>query len=235
MSAGPVDHDRFLAWLDVYERLWRTAGAAGLDALFSEDAQYLQSPYEPPHSGLAEIAAMWEATRDGPDEAFTMERSVVAVDGDTGIARVVVCYGEPVTQEYTDLWLVRFDDTGRATRFEEWPYWPSRGHTAAPRTPTVVVDAAQVAGDRWAEWVRSAALSSGVYRIAAGQPDTQSPHDEDEVYVVLRGAASLVVEDVAHPVHAGTLAFVPARAAHRFVEVAEDLEVAVVFAPPESG
>jgi mannose-6-phosphate isomerase-like protein (cupin superfamily) len=235
MTAGPLDHDRFLAWLDGYERLWRTAGADGLDALFSDDAEYLQSPYEKPHKGLAAIAAMWDDARESPDETFTMERAVVAVDGDTGIARVVVRYGDPVDHEYTDLWVVRFDDTGRATRFEEWPYWPSRGYTAMPRTPTTVVDAADVVTDRWAEWVRSGALSSGVYRIPAGQPDTQSPHDEDEVYVVLRGAASLVVDDVAHPVRTGTLAFVPARAAHRFVDVTEDLEVAVVFAPPESG
>ncbi len=235
MAAGPLDHDRFLAWLDGYERLWRTAGTDGLMALFSDNAAYLQSPYERPHIGLAAIAAMWEEARDGPGETFTLGTSVVAVDGATGIARVVVRYGDPVTREYTDLWVVTFDDDGRAKRFEEWPYWPSRGYTSRPRTAAVVTDAADVAADRWAEWVRSGDLSSGVYRIPAGQPDPQSPHDEDEVYVVLRGAASLVVDSVPHPVRAGTLAFVPARAAHRFVDVTEDLEVAVVFAPPESG
>jgi mannose-6-phosphate isomerase-like protein (cupin superfamily) len=235
MAAGSLDHDGFLTWLDGYARLWRTAGTEGLDTLFSDDAEYLQSPYETRHAGLAAIAAMWDDGRDGPDETFTMDAAVVAVDGDTGIARVVVRYGDPMTQEYTDLWVVSFDDAGRATRFEEWPYWPSRGYTARPRTPAVVTDAADVATDRWAEWVRSGALSSGVYRLAAGASDPQTPHDEDEVYVVVHGAASLVVEDVPHPVRAGTLAFVPARTAHRFVDVTDDLEVAVVFAPPESG
>lgn len=234
-APAPLDHDRFLAWLDAYERAWRTAGTDLLAELFADDAEYRLSPYEPPRVGLAAIAAMWEEQRDSPDEPFTMTREVVAVDGATGVARVEVRYGDPVTQEYTDLWLVTFDATGRATRYEEWAYWPSRGYTARPRTPAVVVDAADVEADRWAEWVRSVALSAGVYRIPTGGTDTQTPHDEDEVYVVLRGAASLVVEQVPHPVRAGSLAFVPARAPHRFEDVTADLEVAVVFAPPESG
>jgi mannose-6-phosphate isomerase-like protein (cupin superfamily) len=101
----------------------------------------------------------------------------------------------------------------------------------------VVLDVLDAGGDapRWAEWVRSGDLSGGVYRLAAGATDPQVPHDEDEVYVVLRGAASLVVEGVAHPVRPGSLAFVPARAAHRFTDITQDLVVAVVFAPPESG
>jgi mannose-6-phosphate isomerase-like protein (cupin superfamily) len=32
----------------------------------------------------------------------------------------------------------------------------------------------------------------------------------------------------------GSVAFVPRRAEHRFVDIGEDLEVVVVFAPPES-
>jgi mannose-6-phosphate isomerase-like protein (cupin superfamily) len=235
MTPIDLDADRFLAWLDGYERAWRTAGTEGLRELFSEDAEYLESPYEKPHVGLASLGAMWDDGRDGPDEAFSMAREVVSVSGDTGVARVLIRYGDPVRQEYTDLWVVRFDASGRAVRFEEWPYWPGRGYTARPETPPVVVHASNVAGDRWAEWVRSGLLSAGVYRVAAGTPDTQTPHDEDEVYVVLRGVAALVVDDVPHPVRAGTLAFVPARMAHRFVDVTEDLEVAVVFAPPESG
>jgi mannose-6-phosphate isomerase-like protein (cupin superfamily) len=36
-------------------------------------------------------------------------------------------------------------------------------------------------------------------------------------------------------VRPGSVAYVPSRVTHRFVNVTEDLEVAVVFAPPESG
>jgi mannose-6-phosphate isomerase-like protein (cupin superfamily) len=228
-----LDPTRFLAWLDSYERLWRTAGTDQLSSLFVEDAQYLQSPVEQPRAGLAAIAAMWESNRDGPEDVFTMTRDVVAVTGDTGVARVVVRYGEPVVQEYIDLWVVRFDDSGRAVHFEEWPFWPGKPHTAYPRKEPVVLHASTVETDSYAEWARSQRLSAGVYRLRAGAVDSQTPHTEDEVYVVTRGAASLEVGGALTPVRTGSVAFVPAKAEHRFVDISEDFETVVVFAPPE--
>lgn len=121
-----VDRTAFEAWIAAYELAWRTEGTAGLRELFTENASYLHSPYEQPVAGLADIAADWEAERDGPGEAFTMDASVVAVDGDTAVARVLVRYGDPVTQEYLDLWLVRFAADGRCAAFEEWPFWPDQ-------------------------------------------------------------------------------------------------------------
>ncbi len=119
-----MDHDGLLAWIDGYEHAWRTAGTAGLSELFTDDAIYLNSPYEEPIVGLPAITVAWEAGRDGPAEVFTLSVEVVAVDGDTGVARAVVRYGEPLDQEYTDLWVVRFATDGRAREFEEWPFWP---------------------------------------------------------------------------------------------------------------
>lgn len=124
-----VDRDRFGAWIDGYERAWRTAGTGGLAALFTEDATYLHSPYAEPVVGLPAIEADWEATREGPDEVFTMAAEIVAVDGDAGVARVAVRYGRN-GQEYLDLWVVRFGEDGRCERFEEWPFWPGQPWSA---------------------------------------------------------------------------------------------------------
>jgi uncharacterized protein (TIGR02246 family) len=113
-------------WLDAYERAWRTAGTDSLRELFTEDGTYLQGPYDKPRSGLSEIAEMWEDEREGPDEEFTMTSDVIAVDGDTSVARVEVTYGDPVMREYRDLWVMRFAEDGRCSHFEEWPFWPER-------------------------------------------------------------------------------------------------------------
>ena len=51
-------------WLAGYEAAWRAPGTAGLARLFTEDATYLQSPYEQPVTGLDAIGRMWE-TRTG--------------------------------------------------------------------------------------------------------------------------------------------------------------------------
>jgi SnoaL-like domain len=119
-----MDRSGLRAWLQLYERAWRTAGTDLLAELFAPQATYRTAPFEPPFRGLPAIAAMWEAGRDGPDEVFSMRSEVVAVEGDTGVARVEVRYGEPPRQRYRDLWVVRFDGAGRCVAFEEWPFWP---------------------------------------------------------------------------------------------------------------
>jgi ketosteroid isomerase-like protein len=116
-------------WLAAYERLWRSAGAAGLKQLFTEDATYQPSPYDPPVRGLSAIAKMWEAEREGPDESFTMSSRVIATENETAVVRVDVTYGDPITTEYRDLWIIRFDVDGRCEAFEEWPFWPGQART----------------------------------------------------------------------------------------------------------
>jgi hypothetical protein len=124
-----VTREAFASWISRYEQLWRTAGTDRLGQLFADDATYLHSPYDTPVRGLAAIAADWERERDGADEEFTMSSEILAVDGDTGVARVRVEYGGP-KREYLDLWVVRFDGTGRCVSFEEWPFWPDRPWSA---------------------------------------------------------------------------------------------------------
>jgi ketosteroid isomerase-like protein len=122
-----VARSQVTSWITDYERAWRTPGTASLRDLFADDASYQQTPYDVPILGLIDIASMWEEEREGPDEVFTVTSEVVAVEGDTAVVRVQVEYGEPVTQEYLDLWVIRFDADGRCVSFEEWPFWPEQG------------------------------------------------------------------------------------------------------------
>lgn len=126
-----MDAAQLIAWVDAYERAWRSPGVAALAELFTPDATYRATPYAEPVVGLPAIELMWEAERDGPEEAFTMTRDVIAVDGGVGVVRLVVRYGDPVRQEYTDLWVLRFAPDGRCREFEEWPFWPQHGRTPA--------------------------------------------------------------------------------------------------------
>jgi ketosteroid isomerase-like protein len=120
-----VDRPALERWVDAYERAWRAPGTDGLGDLFTPDAVYVTAPFEEPHRGLPAIAELWEAEREGPDEVFAMTSEIVAVEGDRGVVRVEVRYGEPMHQLYRDLWIVELDSEGRCRAFEEWPFWPA--------------------------------------------------------------------------------------------------------------
>jgi ketosteroid isomerase-like protein len=132
---GPVtDRVKVSSGVAAYEDAWRAPGTAGLAEVFTEDAVYPHTPYEEPVAGLDAIRRMWNADRDGPDEVFTLATSILAVDGDTAVVRAEVRYGDPLRQEYRDLWILRMDDDGRCRWFEEWPCWP--GRPTPPATTT---------------------------------------------------------------------------------------------------
>ena len=47
------------------------------------------------------------------------------------IDNLEVRYGDPVGQEYRDLWVLSFAGDGRVEEFEEWAYWPGKPFSAA--------------------------------------------------------------------------------------------------------
>jgi mannose-6-phosphate isomerase-like protein (cupin superfamily) len=88
-------------------------------------------------------------------------------------------------------------------------------------------------GRGYSEFLRVPTMSAGVYVLAAGAVDPQTPHTEDEIYCVIRGRAMFqhgTEESAAVP---GDVLFVPAREPHHFHTITEELVLLVVFAPPE--
>ncbi|MFI6865871.1 YybH family protein [Nocardia sp. NPDC050406] len=119
-----MDRTAVSQWVAAYERAWRTPGTSSLSALFTPDCEYLVSPWAEPLVGVEALAKFWEDGRDGPDEPFTMSSRIVAVDGDTAVVRVFVDYHADDPARWRDLWIIRFDSSGRCAHFEEWPFAP---------------------------------------------------------------------------------------------------------------
>jgi mannose-6-phosphate isomerase-like protein (cupin superfamily) len=99
--------------------------------------------------------------------------------------------------------------------------------------PTISGERAQN-GKLYLEFLRVPALSAGVYVLAAGGADPQKPHNEDEVYYVVRGRGRMRVGSEEQVVKAGSVIFVAAKLEHCFFDISEELEVLVFFAPAES-
>jgi quercetin dioxygenase-like cupin family protein len=89
-------------------------------------------------------------------------------------------------------------------------------------------------GKLYQEFLRVPAMSAGLYVLAAGASDPQSPHHEDEMYYVVRGRARFRAGAEDREISAGSLLFVAAQVEHRFYDIAEELAVLVFFAPAES-
>ena len=93
----------------------------------------------------------------------------------------------------------------------------------------------KTAGERsYAEFLRVPAMSAGLYRLSAGTADLQKPHEEDEIYFVIRGKAKMQIGNQQRVVTEGLVIFVEARADHRFYDIEQELVLLVVFAPAES-
>src|SRR5258707_5585425 len=90
------------------------------------------------------------------------------------------------------------------------------------------------ASELYHECVRVPALSAGVYVLPAGGADPQQPHSEDELYYVVRGRGSIVVEGERQPVAEGTPGFLAAPGGERLAGVAEGPVGLVLFSAAES-
>lgn len=65
--------------------------------------------------------------------------------------------------------------------------------------------------------------------------DTQAPHTQDELYVVVTGSGWFRRGETRAPFAPGDAIFVPAGEAHRFEDFTDDLGVWVIFYGPEGG
>ncbi|MGC2661443.1 MAG: cupin domain-containing protein [Bryobacteraceae bacterium] len=62
--------------------------------------------------------------------------------------------------------------------------------------------------------------------------DYQTKHLQDELYVVMRGSGTLLIQDQSHAFREGDVLFVPASTEHRFVDFTDDLITWAIFWRP---
>lgn len=96
------------------------------------------------------------------------------------------------------------------------------------------LEAARTASGRlYHEFISVPDLSGGLYVLDAGATDPQSPHTEDELYIVMSGRANVMVGDEVRAIKTGSVVFVGAGVEHRFHDIEERLVLLVMFGPAE--
>jgi mannose-6-phosphate isomerase-like protein (cupin superfamily) len=65
--------------------------------------------------------------------------------------------------------------------------------------------------------------------------DYQTSHQQDELYIVMKGSGTLMIEDTPYPFVEGDVLFVPATRQHYFSQFSQDLITWDVFWGPAGG
>ena len=81
-------------------------------------------------------------------------------------------------------------------------------------------------------------LQRGTVDVALSMPTApvqQTPHAQDEIYVILRGSAIAMHDGKRETCAAGDLVFIAAGTEHQFQDTSEDFAVWRIFYGPEGG
>lgn len=94
-----------------------------------------------------------------------------------------------------------------------------------------VLQAQIESGEQYLQFLNAGSMSLGLYSLPAGGDDLQTPHLEDEIYYIVSGRGAIVVAGERRDVVPGSIVFVAKDVDHRFVDISEDLNILVFFAP----
>lgn len=83
-------------------------------------------------------------------------------------------------------------------------------------------------------FINRESLAAGVLRLGPGEEDMQEPHENDEVYYVIRGDGYLNVNGKDYDISDGQSYFVAKKIPHKFHGNTKDLVVLYFFGGPDS-
>jgi hypothetical protein len=130
MNAQPMFDD----WLRRYGEAWVAGDPEAAVRLFTDEAAYHETPFDPPMIGSAAIRRYWtEGAKDGQREV-TFGARPIGVRGDVGFARwqaTFVRVRDGAAVELDGVLCACFAPDGRCREFREW--WHRRESPPAAR------------------------------------------------------------------------------------------------------
>ena len=83
-------------------------------------------------------------------------------------------------------------------------------------------------------FINKDSLAAGVLVLQAGEEDTQTPHDSDEVYYIISGDGFLKIKNIDYKVSKDKLFFVAKDVEHYFHGNKKELKVLYFFGGPDT-
>ena len=117
----PLTRDDYGAWLGRYIAAWKSYDADAIGELFSAEAVYSYRAGRRVVTGRDAIVEAWLTDRDEPG-TWEAHYEPLAIDEDVHVAIGWTRYldDEEVRDEYSNIFVCRFDDAGRCREFTEW-------------------------------------------------------------------------------------------------------------------
>lgn len=116
-----LTRDQFADWLSRYIEAWRSRGPGDIGGLFSPDCSYSFSGGHSVVVGREAIVKAWlEEEEPGSWEA---SYEPLAIDDQVHVAIGWTKYNDDAgmpRDEYSNIFVCRFDDDGRCAEFSEW-------------------------------------------------------------------------------------------------------------------
>lgn len=102
-------------FVDAYLLAWRSNDADDIRAVFTEDAEYHEEPYETHWIGREEIVRGWRSRWNWQQGGWSFEWTLRSIDGRTAVIVGTGRYTE--LGVFDNVWTVTFADNGRVSRF----------------------------------------------------------------------------------------------------------------------
>jgi hypothetical protein len=128
-----LTRSEFGTWLGNYIAAWRSGDPGAIGELFSADAVYSFRGGTTVVSGREAIVAAWLG--EGDDDRWEAHYEALAIDEDAHVSIGWSRYFDDagaVRDEYSNIFLCRFDDRGRCREFTEW--WMRTAGNASEQT-----------------------------------------------------------------------------------------------------
>ena len=116
IASDSLTADSVTSWVTGYLRAWTSNDREDIAALFTEDAEYHEAPFDTEWIGRQEIIEGWTSRWDWQQGGWTFDWTLASIHGSTAVITGVGHYTE--LGDFDNLWTVTFDESARCTRFE---------------------------------------------------------------------------------------------------------------------
>ena len=104
-------------WMKGYLKAWESNDPQDIGSLFTDDAAYYTAPDRDPWRGRDAIVEGWLGRKDERGD-WSFRYEITAVCDDVAFVRGWTEYRN--NPDYSNLWVIRLDESGRCPEYMEW-------------------------------------------------------------------------------------------------------------------